>query len=93
MWCSASVRMHAENTLGCVVAIGRLVNCLEIGEELIEAVPNQEHSFGLWEQGRFAWAIDLVKPLTLPIPAVGAQRLWIPSDELIAAVDGRSDSG
>ena len=70
---------------GVVVATCKVVDCQRIvnGHRSIylavdEMLPPKEPelSFGNYERGRYAWALDAIKPLSTPIPAKGAQRLW-----------------
>jgi hypothetical protein len=36
----------------------------------------QEHDFGFYEHGRWAWILANVRKLESPIPAVGRLKLW-----------------
>ena len=69
---------------GAVLCTCRLVECLPV-EELGQRdslfgspfpVSEQERSFGDYSPGRFAWILQDVQPLPLPIPAKGALGLW-----------------
>jgi hypothetical protein len=74
------MRIH----LGQILAIGNLVDCLEIihtvdNEACLEngrIVFGREYDFGDYTPGRFAWILENVHQLVEPIPAKGMQRLW-----------------
>jgi hypothetical protein len=70
-----AMRLH----LGCVLAIGNLVNCLEINSSQVYYLkkdnPN-EYAFGDYSIGRFAWLLKDIHQLAVPIPAKGMQRIW-----------------
>lgn len=63
---------------GHVVAVARLVRCTRMTEDsiakLIDCNP-QEHAFGLYKPGRWAWVLDEVRPLERPFPLRGQQ--WL----------------
>ena len=73
---------------GAIVATCSLTDCLGIGKligglramagagvEWISSGSNEYH-FGHYEQGRYAFKIANVTPLTEPFPAKGQQRFW-----------------
>lgn len=71
--------------LGKVMAVGTLVDCLEIGVEYMTKWGTEmeyplptgnELAFGDYTPGRFAWTFENVHQLKEPIPAKGMQRLW-----------------
>ena len=77
--------------LGAIVATAELVDCVPtrllveckgLGRFTQAGIPaaweltEQERAFGNYEDGRFAWLLDDVRPLATPIPARGAQGLW-----------------
>ncbi|HWE62912.1 MAG TPA: ASCH domain-containing protein [Chloroflexota bacterium] len=57
---------------GAVVALCRLVDCTAI----VEPPPSPERDFGDYRRGRYAWRLDQVWALPVPLPAHGHQRLW-----------------
>jgi hypothetical protein len=78
--------------LGAVVAVATLSDCCPITDDGIETPCGRlypqtpEHDFGNYEPGRLAWLLADVRPLRTPVPAKGAQRLWLPHDLLELAV-------
>jgi hypothetical protein len=74
------------NTLGRVLAVGRLIACLPIrGDHVLPYVryagkdlriPEQEQPFGNYECGRYAWVFEDVVRLPNPPLVRGAQGLW-----------------
>ena len=61
---------------GAVVAIVRLLDCVEMTEQLIERTPEAERIAGDWTPGRFAWELELVTTIQPPIPLKGRQQLF-----------------
>lgn len=61
--------------LGCIVAVVKLVDCIPV-EVLRDSLTAQERAFGNYEDGRYAWKLELVKRPPVPIPAQGKQGLW-----------------
>ena len=64
------------NAHGAIVAVCRLVSCVEMDDALIEATPALERAFGNWAPGRWAWGLKDVMPLEIPVQAVGRQSMW-----------------
>lgn len=65
--------------LGCIVATSELISCLEIiDEETRESVDpdGSQRWLGDLSIDRFAWMLDQIKKLSVPIPIKGHQRLW-----------------
>lgn len=46
------------------------------GEPVLWELTEQEIAFGDYTPGRFAWLLDNVRALPVPVPARGAQGLW-----------------
>jgi len=73
---------------GCVIAIAELSDCWRIiertgGQIIMISGYNKkllsshnEHIFGDFAPGRYAWELTNVKPLPEPVPARGQQGLW-----------------
>ncbi len=64
---------------GAVLAVGKLVNCIEtdlICRGSVSPFSDQERAFGDYSPGRFGWLISDVRPLSEPIPCRGQRRLW-----------------
>lgn len=78
--------------LGAVVCTARLVRCTEMTEATIQQLAEQapeEHAFGLYEPGRFAWRLVQVEPLAVPVPFKGKQKLWWLPREVLDESQGR----
>jgi len=63
--------------LGCVIAVGDLVECTSMTNDFIARRTDKERAFGAWSVGRFAWRFANVKMLAQPVPVRGAQNLWM----------------
>jgi hypothetical protein len=61
---------------GKVVCIVRLVSVEEIDATLRETLSQRERIFGNYEDGRYAWHLQLVDVIEPPIPAKGNRMLW-----------------
>lgn len=63
--------------LGAVVATARLTDCLPTeSPELAHILTEQEVRLGDYSAGRFAWVLEDVQPLPVPVFCSGAQGLW-----------------
>ena len=80
--------------LGVVLAISNLVECIEITPKLIDGLSVQEISFGDYTIGRFAWILEDIHQLKIPVKAKGMQRLWNWDEtEHLVAIDPYSIGG
>ncbi len=70
-----------EAPLGFIVAIAELRDCLPITGNLAACQPAAELDFGDWREGRFAWQLENIAPLEMPVPISGRQGLWNWKDE------------
>lgn len=73
--------------LGAVIATATLDRCTEMTAESIaelKASQPEEHAFGLYEPGRFAWVLRDVEPLPAAVPFRGRQGIFDVPDELLA---------
>lgn len=61
--------------LGCVLCIVRMVD-IKPTEEVREILCERERIFGNYEEGRYAWFVEMVKRFELPIQAKGNRMLW-----------------
>lgn len=61
---------------GCVVAVVDLVGCQEMDEALIAEQSELERALGDWQEGRFAWHLENVRPVLPPVDTRGFQRMW-----------------
>ncbi|MDJ0511309.1 MAG: ASCH domain-containing protein [Crocosphaera sp.] len=62
--------------LGMAIAVCDLVDCIQMTEDFINEQSETERCCGHWEPGRFAWKLDNVQSLPLPVPIKGKQGLW-----------------
>lgn len=74
-----------EPPMGAVVAIANLIDCVEMTPEFIAEQTQVELKCGDWKPGRFAWILEIIRPVVPPIPASGGQKLWNWSGTSIAA--------
>ncbi len=78
--------------LGMAIAVCDLVDCIEMTEDFINEQSLTEQRCGHWEPGRFAWKLDNVQSLPLPVPITGKQGLWnIASDDVEQWLQGSDD--
>jgi hypothetical protein len=61
---------------GKVLCIVRLTDVQEIDAMLREEICNRERVFGNYEDGRYAWHLEMVEVFEPPIPAKGNRMLW-----------------
>lgn len=94
----AEINNCVPSRFGCIVAIADLTNCGRMmpaegykaeWEVRISDQTELELAVGDWAPGRYAWKLENIKALTEPIPCKGKQGLWIPSQEIIAAIGGK----
>ena len=62
-------------SMGCVLCIVKLVDVLPC-EHVRDDLSEQELIFGNYEDGRYAWFLEMVEKFEKPIPAKGNRRLW-----------------
>lgn len=71
--------------LGCVLATGMLVNCMETNliRKYVHPFTEQEEAFGDYSQGRFGFLLENVVQVISPVAVKGALGLWewTPEDE------------
>jgi hypothetical protein len=75
----------SEYPLGQILAVGRLIDCVEMTEEIINRVSSRERAFGDWKPGRFAWLVTSIRRVE-QIPWKGALGLWNVPAELEARI-------
>ena len=61
---------------GKVLCIVRLVDICETACMQRDELPMREQIFGNYEDGRYAWSLEMVEVFEPPIPAKGNRRLW-----------------
>lgn len=63
--------------LGCVVAICRIVQVAPVlYYKYLVNFSDLDYALGNYQDGRFAWKLELVERFDTPIPAKGSQGLW-----------------
>lgn len=68
-------RIPERLPLGAIVAVVAVKNCLPTTEALRYITPLEKH-LGYYDEGRWAWATQLLYTLSEPIPCRGALGLW-----------------
>lgn len=74
---------NGELPLGFVVATARLAACRPMDAAYLQTVPpgSPEHTFGHFALERFAWELDDVAALEVPVPCRGMQKVFnLPAD-------------
>lgn len=74
-WSAAGITVQ-DLPHGAVLAVADLTDCLLMDDALISSISPQERAMGHWEPGRYAYRLDNVRPLTVPVPARGYQGFW-----------------
>lgn len=69
---------------GAVLCIVRLVSTELIVEPLRNEISRRELIFGNYEDGRYAWHIELIEKFAEPIAAKGNRMLWNWNAEVLA---------
>lgn len=77
--------------LGAIVAVATLANCRRIDMALRAQVVAQtitpwEINFGNYESGRYAWFLEDVTRMSVPIDCKGALSLWEVPPEIVAQI-------
>jgi len=69
-------KIYADLPTGAILATCNLVDCIKMTPEFIKTIQRPELDFGEYAVGRFAWILEDVKLLDVPIPAKGTLSLW-----------------
>lgn len=70
---------YRELPRGAVLGTVKLSGCFET--ENHEPVSEADRALGDWGDGRFAWRLTEIRPLTVPLPMKGRQGWWkIPAE-------------
>lgn len=69
-------KLRDKFTLGHVLGIVELVDCIKMTDALIASISRTERTLGHWIPGRFAWQVKVIERFVTPIPAVGQQGIW-----------------
>ena len=76
---------NKEMNYGKIICECNLVDCVYITKDFVESLKKnnyQEYICGLYEQGRYAWILEDIKPLKIPIEVKGRLGLWNYYDEV-----------
>lgn len=71
----AGYSTSTELPLGAVLCVVDLVDCVPT-ESIRDRLSQEEHAFGDYTDGRYAWKLANVQVFIQPIPARGAQGIW-----------------
>lgn len=71
--------------LGKIIAVGELVDCIQVTPEYAASLSQQELDFGDYTPGRFAWVFGNVRILGEPIPFRAFQGLFSIKDPAVLA--------
>ncbi len=87
---SDAARGYCMGMRGLILATADLVNCVPTENEGIARAcwGNHEVAFGDFSPGRWAWILEDVHRLVMPIPAKGRLGLWEIGDALIEGAKG-----
>lgn len=80
------VRIPNPLPLGAVVALAR-IDHIERTEASLPFLGRTEEHYGDYSPGRYAWHLADVRQLSVPIPCRGALGLWMPTPEVLTAVE------
>jgi hypothetical protein len=69
-----------RDTLGCVLAVAVLSDCVPIPEPCGTEFDKAWGGFG---PGRYGFVLTELRTLSRPVPAVGKQKLWVPDAALV----------
>lgn len=61
---------------GCAVALVDLTACIKMLPQFINQKPETEIDTGDWKPGRFAWQLDIIRPIVPPMRVIGKQGLF-----------------
>lgn len=63
---------------GYIICKCNLVDCVYMNQEFIEKIKQNhtEYICGYYEEGRYAWVLEDIVPLTEPIKAKGRLNIW-----------------
>jgi len=73
-------RRYADVPFGAVVAVADLIDCVRV-ERLPTHLRDHPHAHGPW-----CWVLATVRRVPSPISCRGAQGLWVPDADILAAV-------
>ena len=71
--------MYKTLNFGNIICKCNLVDCIYMTKEYVENMKknnHQEYICGKYEEGRYAWILESIKPLDNPIKAKGHLSIW-----------------
>lgn len=74
-----SLAQNIEFNFGYIICKCNLVDCIYMTKEYVENMRNnnyQEYICGVYEEGRYAWILEDIRPLDNPIKAKGQLNIW-----------------
>jgi hypothetical protein len=82
-------RLPSRLPFGCFVALAEIEDVVP-AEEVKLRTTAVDRLLGDFSEGRFAWVLVRVRPLSEPVPARGRQGLWRPTVEEVDACVGKA---
>jgi hypothetical protein len=83
------IDLGAAHGFGAILCIANLV-AIEPTEKVRADLSQRERLFGNYEDGRYAWFLENVRRVRVPIGARGHQQLWYLDRELLEAIHPES---
>jgi hypothetical protein len=80
------VAIGADLPVGGVIAVGRLVACVETSDPSVAAAPDRP--LGDFSAGRWVWRFEDMRPISI-VPISGRQRIWYLPDDTQREVEQR----
>lgn len=76
--------------LGRIIATAVLFDVVRCDWDFRSPLSLFEEKAGDFSDGRFAWQLTDVRPLSVPVPCRGALGLWLVPDDIAARIEGDS---
>lgn len=69
---------NANMNYGNIICKCKLVDCVYMDEEFLEKIKKdkKEYLCGEYSEGRYAWVLEDIMPLDIPIPVKGHLGIW-----------------
>lgn len=75
-----------ELSYGQIICKAKLVDCIKMTREWIEQIKednNTEYLCGIYKEGRYAWILEDIVELNVPIYAIGSLGIWNFNEEVM----------